>query len=222
MTRERKRAGAYGRWIGAVLFLSFGLSGSAGATSILVNGSFEQGTTIAPAVFKYLPAGNTGVTGWTITGDSIDYIGSLWQASDGTRSLDLSGNAAGGVKQTFATVVGTSYTVAFDLAGNVTQAPSIKSVRASAGSVTQDFTFDITGHTLGNMGWTTHSFSFTATSTTTTLAFSSLNGTSASGPALDNVSVNPTSPIPEPSTALLIGAGFLALAGAKRRTRAQG
>jgi len=81
------------------------------AMSIL-NGSFEQGTIsdLDPR-FETLPAGSENITSWEIIGDSVDYIDFLWMASDGDRSLDLSGLAAGGVQQTFATVDGQMYEV---------------------------------------------------------------------------------------------------------------
>ena len=91
------------------------------------NGSFETGPT--PGGYVTLTAGDTQITGWTVTGNSVDYIGSYWPAADGSRSLDLSGNAAGGVAQAFDTVAGHTYRVGFALAGNPDCAPTVKTVQ---------------------------------------------------------------------------------------------
>ena len=72
------------------LALAAALCGAAHAAPFQ-NGSFETGPT--PGGYVTLSAGDTQITGWTVTGDSVDYIGSYWPAADGSRSLDLSGNA---------------------------------------------------------------------------------------------------------------------------------
>ena len=159
-------------------------------TNLIQNGSFEDGP---PFI------GNAGghVDPWVL-GGSVDYIswsegGSFaWQAADGDRSLDMSGESAGSISQSFATVVGMQYTVHFSLAGNPTD--ELQKLQVSAGAATEQlYTFNSTGHTAASMGWTTQSYTFTATSTTTTLSFASIEdgttGYSYAGPALDNVSV---------------------------------
>ncbi|MSU23907.1 MAG: DUF642 domain-containing protein [Opitutus sp.] len=65
------------------------------------------------------------------------------------------------------------------------------SVNNTAGT-SQDYSFDTTGRTLANMGWTTQTFTFTASAATTTLSFASQEN-SAYGPALDNVRLNGSS-----------------------------
>ena len=87
----------------------------------------------------------------------------------------------------------------------------------------QGFTFTNTQSTTNdNMGWVTRSFTFTATSVTTTLEFLSTthNGTepnSPYGPALDNVSVVG---IPEPALMYLLVAGLAGLVVTRRRMSA--
>ena len=151
------------------------------------NGSFESG--IVPGVFTTLAAGDsTSITDWTVTSGTIDYIGSYWTASDGVRSIDMSGNAAGAISQTFPTTTGAVYNVTFDMAGNPAGGPTVKHMEVDAGGAPTLYTFDTTGMTLANMGWTPETFTFTATSANTTLRFTSLDHT-AYGPALDNVVV---------------------------------
>jgi choice-of-anchor C domain-containing protein len=192
------------------------------AANLIQNGSFENGTD--PGVFQTLSGGSTVITGWTVSpGSQIDYIGTLWQASNGSRSLDLSGGNAGRIQQTFNTTVGGTYRVTFDLAGNPNASPIIKDMRVSAGGSSADFSFDTTGKSSSNMGWVSKSWDFTANSTTTTLEFITLTN-SVAGPALDNVSVialspppTPT-PIPEPSSVLgLLSLGVLGISSALKR-----
>jgi choice-of-anchor C domain-containing protein len=167
------------------------VSTAAPPNPLLNNGSFEDGNFTAGSS-DHLTAGSTDITGWSIDSGDIDWIGSLWVASNGSRSIDLNGFSSGTISQPFTTVPGETYTVTFDMAGNPQGtspcAQGVKTLEASAGGTSQTFSFDTTGKTNSNMGWTQKSFSFVANSTTTTLTFESLTG-SACGPALDNVKV---------------------------------
>jgi choice-of-anchor C domain-containing protein len=189
----------------ALLLLSFALSlalpGGQDPENLIVNGSFEE-SSIDPATHQDLPSGSTAIAGWTVTGH-IDYVASLWAASDGKHSLGMDGSACnthtatgclGGIKQTFATVAGQKYDVSFDLAGNPLNGPKVKTLKVSAAGQTQNFTFDITGHSAAHMGWKTEHWTFTATSVETTIEFDSADNApnlSGWGPALDNVIVKP-------------------------------
>mgnify|MGYP001050125656 FL=1 len=184
------------------------------------NGSFETGPT--PGGYVTLSAGDTQITGWTVTGDSVDYIGSYWPAADGSRSLDLSGDAGGGVAQAFDTVAGRTYRVGFALAGNPDCAPTVKTVQVQAtGAPSVYYLFDTTNSSLSNMGWAAQTYTFTATGPTTTLAFASQDNTGC-GPALDNVAVNDITPAPVPALSAwgLLGlAGLLGFAAMRGRRR---
>src|SRR5437867_11795365 len=80
------------------------------SVNLVTNGSFESASINPGASFITLNAGDTAITGWTVIGANIDYIGAYWNASNGTRSLDLDGyGAAGGVQQTFRTTPGSQY-----------------------------------------------------------------------------------------------------------------
>jgi choice-of-anchor C domain-containing protein len=179
------------------------------------NGSFELGP--EPGEFLTLSTGSTAIPGWLVLGNSIDYIGSTWQASDGSRSIDLSGQGVGRIEQTFDTILGTTYQVLFDLAGNPAGTPVEKLLRVAAtGGTAQDYSFDTTGKTLTAMGWQTTAYSFTATSPSTTLLFTSLTNT-AFGPALDNVRVSTDGVTPVPTPALLPGLIGMGIAAWRRR-----
>ncbi len=178
----------------------------------VTNGSFELGTD--PGLYMTLNPGSTNITGWTITGQ-IDYIGSYWQASDGSRSIDLSGFSAGSIQQDIATIPGFTYIVYFDMAGNPDGDPTVKSLDVEAvGIDSQTFNFDDTGFTKSNMGWETKEWSFLANAYTTTLKFTSLVDTGW-GPALDNINVTA---VPAPGAILLVSLGT-GLVGWLRRKR---
>ena len=177
------------------------------------NGSFETGPT--PGGFTTLGAGNTSVAGWTVGGDSIDYIGTYWNAQDGARSIDLAGNGPGSVSQTFDTVLNGKYRVTFWLAGNTDGPPPVKSTVVSAGGPGTTYTFDTTGDAIPGLDWKQYSYNFTAGGTSTTLSFAA-GDAGPYGAALDNVSVLG---VPEPAQwALMIG-GFGLIGAASRRRR---
>ena len=102
-----------------------------------INGSFEQGPAVG--TFLNLEARNTSLPGWIVTGEGVDLVSTgYWISSDGTRAIDLDGNARsrqtppyvhGGIAQTFATKLGMRYRVTFDLAGNPNQLPEIPASR---------------------------------------------------------------------------------------------
>jgi hypothetical protein len=82
------------------------------------------------------------------------------------------------------------------MAGN-TANTDLKVLLASANSASEEYEFDSTGQSPGDMGWTEMSFFFQAHSDSTTLEFRSISPDNASGPALDNVRVIPIRTFPE-------------------------
>jgi choice-of-anchor C domain-containing protein len=183
------------------------------------NGSFEAGPPNPCNTFN-IPAGDTRITGWTVSVGNIDWESGPpcgWQPSSGNNSLDLVGTGGiGGIQQTFDTVPGATYQVQFDLAGNYAALPVVKPLAVTINGVTTNFTFDTTGRGQFNMGWTTKTIVFTATSTSSTINF--VSDVTLSGPplnagaALDNVRVNQLGAVPI-SWAHWAAAVMLALSG---------
>lgn len=164
------------------------------------NGSFEVPGISGGGNLETLVGGSAALSGWTVTGASIDYLSTYWQAADGIHSLDLSGTNAGGVEQTFDTVAGRTYRVRFAMAGNPERAPPgiYTMVVQVIGGSAQTYTFDATGSSIGNMRWSTQTYTFVATGASTTLSFSSQDS-GLYGPALDNVVVSEVTPAPVPT-----------------------
>jgi choice-of-anchor C domain-containing protein len=193
---------------------------SALAASIVANGSFEDGLS---NIGKFTTI-TSGLTNWTISSGNVDYIGSYWLASNGSRSLDLNGSSipTPTVSQAVSLTGGQQYLLSFDMAGNPDGGPLTKSLTVAVGTAlpSQSVTFDSTGKTTTAMGWITKSFLFTAPSTGSyALSFKSdVTDPCCYGPALDNVSI---SAVPEAETyaMMLAGLGLVGIA-TRRRTRA--
>ncbi len=162
--------------------------------NLLVNGSFEEGPDI-PENFGYLPnvrVGSTDIKGWTVTRGNIDVVGRrLWVSGHGQRSIDLHGTPGfGGVKQAFKTVVGQRYQVSFLMSGTPKESISLFKLAVRAADKQQEFSFDATGKSPTQMGWTRQSWDFVAISAETTLEIHTLQTTAPTyGPIIDDVSV---------------------------------
>ena len=173
----------------------------------------------SPGSFTTLGTGSNAITGWTIAG-SIDYIGSYWVASEGSRSIDLNGYFRNGtVSQiVYGLIEGQNYIFFFDLAGNPDGPPPTKSLDVNVGGVAQNFSFPIGAGSHANLGWVRESFTFTATSSSAMRSFSPAGDPEgAFGPALDNVDISAA--VPELSTwgMMLLGFGGLAMLARGRR-----
>ena len=185
-----------------------------------LNGSFENGTDPG-ATFITVNVGGTDIFNWTVDSGSVDYIGGLWEASNGYRSIDLNGLSQGSISQTLTTVLGGTYNVTFDLSGNPGSlpredqlwSPTNKVLRVSDGVNNQDYSYDTA--TEGNsyptpMKWMTGlTYSFVATGPSTTLTFAS-QIIGAFGPVLDNVAITETLP-------KAIATGGLTLSGPRQQ-----
>lgn len=182
------------------------------SAQVVVNGSFEQG--MDPGDSVLINAGDsTSINGWACTGGTVDYIGTHWVAAAGSRSIDLSGHSAGTLSQIISGFqLGATYRLSFDLAGNPEGPPAIKNMQINIGSASHNFSFDTTGHSDANMGWTLATMDFLATAPTLTLSFTSLDNT-VYGPAIDAVSL--AFIVPEPASLSLLALGAAGWAARK-------
>ena len=198
--------------LGAIAFAAMMLAfagPAAAATAAFQNGSF-LGSSYTPsypgAGFETLSSeldNTTAIPGWTVTSGSVDWIQSYWEAPPGGgNSIDMNGTAGpnqqnptalGVLTQTFATDVHAAYVVGFELAGNPTQncGPVIKTLWVSAADTpTQPYSADTWGYSNSDMGWTPQTYSFVATSDSTTLTFAAATSNKSDcGAALGDVSV---------------------------------
>lgn len=181
----------------------------------IINGSFEDGAD--PDVFAALAGGDTvSLVGWTVQPSGVDYIGSYWVASDGSRSLDMSALDGGQITQRLTGLtVGKTYTVGFDLSGNPTGGNTTRRLTVSAtGGAPETFVYSMgAGNSLTDMRWQRFGYSFIASAEVQDLQFLSQEH-NAFGPALDNVTV---SVVPEPAVWGLMLFGFSLVGLAVRR-----
>lgn len=159
--------------------------------NLVVNGGFEQVS--FTGVYRIWYPRDSSLTGWRIDGAGIGHIGTYWQASEGKQSIELNQFASSGVSQHVPTQPGRQYRISFDLAGQPDAGPAVKQLQVFwDGSLVKTESFDVTGKTLSNMGWSRREVIVTARGNSTLLRFfgavpASVDG----GPALDNVSVTP-------------------------------
>ncbi|MFN7736430.1 MAG: choice-of-anchor C family protein, partial [Pirellula sp.] len=158
-----------------------------GGTNVAADGQFLQAANPGSLV-NYSSGATFG--GWTVTAGSVELIGTYWQSSPtGGRSIDMDGGAPGTIQQTLTTVVGNTYQVRFLMSANGAGVVT-KALEASAAGTTNDFTITTAStHSTTAMDWQERFFTFTASSTSTTLQFKSLSPSGAQGAVLAEVVV---------------------------------
>ena len=196
---------------------------SAAHAGTFIDGSFEANSCATPPYsFVTLGTGSNCISGWSVTGGSVDLVDTYWQAKDGSYSIDLAGNEPGTISQTFDTVAGTTYQVFYWLSGNPDGGNEVKSGSVSAmidGDVVTQAFLSNSGLSHENMAYSLYSFFFTADSEMTTLSFMSGPDEGPYGPVLDLVSV---AAVPEPATWAMMLIGFGGIGFAMRRRRRRG
>lgn len=184
-------------------------AGSAQA-NLITNGNFES-----------------GLSGWTTTGHvatavfSGTYFGGGSNARDGTTMIAFNAgdsSANGVLSQAFATTVGATYTVTFDYGTNTgTQSILWGAYSATSAVLASNVITDTNASGLLD----TYTYTFLATTTSTTLRFTDVSGnnTVSIDGLIDNVSVNANA-VPEPASLALLGLGVAGFAASRRRKAA--
>src|SRR5476651_1294642 len=158
------------------------------STQLVTNGNFESFSGSGFTGYERVGAGDSTITGWTVSDASVDLINNgQYGAINGT-SIDMLGTPGpGAISQSLNTVAGKNYTLTFDLSRNPGDSSALYVSLGGAPATTYTGTSTITPYTLN----------FTATSASTVLKFESA-ASGYSGAVIDNVSV--MAAVPEPET----------------------
>lgn len=207
---------------------------SAHAATLVANGSFETPDIRAGGIYVLHTAGSTAITGWTVLGapgEDIQHTPDSYlglQASDGHQWLDLTGvyGYDKGVRSdAFATTLGATYRVSFDIGNYMPFGRSTVGVSINGGAEQLFANTSLADNPKAPMNWATFGFDWIADGTAAQLAFlGRANGDLGNNAVigLDNVGfelVKP--PVPEPQTWALLLAGLsLVAAGVRRRSAA--
>jgi hypothetical protein len=198
---------------------------SASAQNLLLNASFETGSTFIPSIYTDrmpLPNGSTVINNWVVG----NAAGNFWwlrspsyNPQDGARAIDLDSNGLTPftfIEQTFSTTIGQQYQVSGYFSSEGNGGPAQTSVLINGnllGSVTAGSGVGEVGPGWTDLVWKNASFLFTATSTSSTLRFQDATA-GLYNPLIDNVSVVS---VPEPSIFGLASVALLACAGLRRK-----
>ncbi len=181
----------------------------------IVNGGFEPTPGSDVPAYLTLGGGSTAINGWTTTDMGVEWFVpsafGLTNSSNGGWVLDLASNSffAGGVTQTFATDVNTSYRVDFEFASHrASGRDGTAEIVVSAAGTSQLFSIS---NSSSNTLWESRSFTFIATSTSTTLSFRNTQSAVEHFAYIDGVSM-----VPAPGA---VHIGVLAGIGCLRRPR---
>jgi hypothetical protein len=213
--------------IGALVLAVSGL-----ATPIVItNPGFDENPASKPAPVFYYPIGYAAgpyadcgvgcIAPWTLASGNVDWIpNSLWQAHNGTWSIDLNGDAAGALTINLGNQAAGTYDLSFWMSRNPATQTDVQ-MQVQAGALAPwDFTFSGV-NSLGSMNYQLKTQDFVWGGGAMSITFSSLVATGGWGPVLDDVSLSlrDAEGVPEPGTlwTLLSGAGLLGVAFVLRR-----
>lgn len=174
-------------------FLRTALAGligaSAAASAPVLTDGFEQ--PVVPRSFQAYAVGRP-VGAWTVSKGNVDLVTTdLWTPAEGRQSLDLDGNTQGAVARTFRSTPLLTYRISYALAGNYVAAPAVKTGEVRVNNkIVQRMSFDTTGKSRNNMGFTRHTAFVLAKTASMRLEFASTTTPAGHGPVIDDVRVD--------------------------------
>jgi hypothetical protein len=217
----------------AVAILICGLS-SAVAQNLIADPSFET-PVVGPggfqSGFQAFTVGQTISGVWTVVGSSANNVGvypntetvcsppTALNVQQGSQAMDLTGSldngAAIGVSQSFATTPGSQYSLSFYVGQLNNQTTATTQVTLN-GTLFQTAANTLPTSANCITSWQLFTYTFTATSSTTTLGFINASPAGVSLNGLDAVSVTSLTPpaTPAPSALVLALIGMAGLTGA--------
>ena len=193
------------------LFICFAAVSVAHGQNVLIDGNFDTST----------PNTIGTVSGWDVTGNVAAVGNQGFTSSSLAAALSVGDNTENDMlSQTFTTTIGQTYTLDFD--AGVYGKPTAGALSLQIQITGTTSLFDTTVQPPNNNDFNPapfdhYSYMFTADSASTTLTFTDHGlGNASADVMVDTVSV---APIPEPGSVglLLLGAGWLGLAGLRKR-----
>ncbi len=186
------------------------------APNLIINGDFES--PVAPTSPGYATF-STSFPGWIVTNGNVDVVAATYTGTTPSgvgQWLDLEGSGlpganSGAIAQSFATVIGKYYKLAFAYGANGSGNTATVSVGNFSGTLSPT----------NGLNFTPFTKVFKATSTSSTLGFATLGGGNGDqgGVALDAVSVTAT-PEPEAWASMVLGLGLAGWVARRRRRQA--
>ena len=209
----------YGKFVyGAAAAAVLAFAGTAQASNLVVNGSFE-GTTVASGTWGIY----SSVNGWNIVASDNNGLelrnNAVGTAYDGHNFAELDANRNMSIWQGLSTVIGQAYQLSFAYSPRpgVSTPANTNNIDVSInGTAIPGSPFGGSGAGHSDNNWMVYTYNFVASSTSTILSFAAGGASDSYGGSLDAVSV---SAVPLPGAALLFGSALLG-AGALRKRKA--
>jgi hypothetical protein len=172
------------------------------AANLVQNGSFEDPIQ-GPGTWSV----QSGVTGWTVISDTGGVEirnNNAGVASDGVNFVELDANSNSAIEQSFATIAGSLYDLAFDYSPRIFQPASTNGVSVFwNGGLLASLTGDGGTENI----WESHQFSVTGTGGNNTLRFEATGTSDSLGGNIDNVSLD-VNEVPIPAALWLMGSAL--------------